>query len=348
MEIPLGVLAAKIQGKLEGGAPDTAIRGVAGLGEALPGEITFLSNPRYAALAASTKASAVIADFSANVGRAPVIRVADPDRAFTVAVSLFAVETPRPAAGIHPSAVVGAGASVSPSASVGACTVIDPGASIGARTVVGAQVFIGEGSRVGEDCHFHPGVVVRERCAVGNRVILHSGVIVGGDGFGYVTEKGSHRKIPQVGTVQIDDDVEIGANTTVDRARFGRTWIQRGAKIDNLVQVGHNVVIGENAIVVAQAGLSGSARIGKNVVLAGQTGVAGHCVVGDGTMVAGRGVITKDVGAGSVLSGNPAGPHDKQQRIQALMRRLPRMQEAIRRLEERVDRLDTTAKNDRA
>ncbi len=348
MEIPLGVLAERVQGRLEGGSPGLVIRGVAGLEEAGPGEVSFLANPRYVPLAAKTKAAAVIAGPSADIGTVPVIRVADPDRAFTAAVALFVVEPPRPAPGIHPSAVVDARAAVDPSATVGPCAVIEPGAAVGARTVIGAQVFLGAGSRVGADCLFHPGVVVRERCEIGNRVILHSGVVVGADGFGYVTEKGHHRKIPQVGTVRIDDDVEIGANTTVDRARFGKTWIQKGAKIDNLVQVGHNVVIGENAIIVAQAGLSGSARIGRNVVLAGQTGVSGHCTVGDGTMVAGRGVVTKDVGAGEVLSGNPAGPHDKQQRIRVLTRRLPEMQEAIRRLEERVDRLDTTAKNDRA
>lgn len=347
MEIPLGVLAEKLQGRLEGGSAATPIRGVASLEDAGSGEVSFLANSKYAPLAEKTRAAAVIAAPGVPV-RVPAIRVADPDKAFTAAVALFASEPPRPPAGIHPAAVVDAAAVVHRTASVGPFAVVEAGASIGERSVIGPHVFVGAGTRIGDDCHLHPGVLVRERVAIGNRVILHCGVVVGADGFGYATEKGVHRKIPQVGTVQIDDDVEIGANTTVDRARFGKTWIQKGVKIDNLVQVAHNVVIGEHSLVVAQTGLSGSARLGRHVVLAGQTAVAGHCVVGDGTKLGGRGVITKDVGPGSVLSGHPAGAHEKQQKIQALTRRLPRMQEAIRQLQERVDRLDQTAKNDRA
>ncbi len=348
MEIPLADLAGKVGGTLEGGPGDLSIRGVAGLEEAQPGEIAFVANPKYLPLVQSTRASALIAGLSDPVKGIPVIRVRNADLAFSEAATLFAPPLPVPPAGIHPTAVVDKTARVNPSASVGPYAVIESGCRVGDRSVVGAHVYLGAASCLGNDCRLYPGVIVRERAAIGDRVILHSGVVIGADGFGYVTEKGVHTKIPQLGTVQIDDDVEIGANTTVDRARFGKTWIQKGVKIDNLVQVAHNVVIGEHTLVVAQSGFSGSARVGRHVVLGGQSGVLGHLWVGDGTLVAARSVVTKDAAPGSRLSGNPAGPHEKQQRIQALVRRLPEMRAAIRELAERMDRLDKATAHHRA
>jgi UDP-3-O-[3-hydroxymyristoyl] glucosamine N-acyltransferase len=193
-----------------------------------------------------------------------------------------------------------------PSVHVGALAVVEAGARIGANSVIGGGAYIGEDTVVGENCRIYPNVTIRERCILGNRVAIHPGTVIGGDGFGYEQTPQGHRKVPQVGFVQIDDDVEIGALVAVDRARFGKTWIKRGVKVDNLVQIAHNVVIHEHALIVAQVGISGSTSIGAGCVLAGQAGVAGHLTVGAGTVLGGRGGIIKDAPPGSQLMGMPA------------------------------------------
>jgi UDP-3-O-[3-hydroxymyristoyl] glucosamine N-acyltransferase len=262
-----------------------------------------------------------------------LIRVANPSLAFARLVELFAPEPPFFAPGVHPSAVVGEGVRIGEGASVQAFAVLEPGVEVGAGSVVGAHCYLGHESKVGEQCLLHPRVTVAARCVVGNRVILHSGVVLGSDGFGFEWNNGRHVKIPQVGIVQVDDDVEIGANTTVDRARFGRTWIQEGCKIDNLVQVAHNVVVGKHTLLVAQAGISGSTQLGQRVTLAGQVGVAGHLQIGDGAVVSAQSGVSKSLPGAALYMGSPAQPAAEFREQVALLRRLGRLQERVQRLE---------------
>lgn len=334
-------IAAAVGGEVVGSA-DIEIRAVAGLKEAGPGDITFIANPRYEGLVAETKASAVL------VGRqwtapcpATLIRVDDPDKAFTQACVFFAPPPVVPPAGIHPTAVVASGAVIGEGVSIGPHCIIEPGVQIGARAVIFGGCYIGHDVRIGDDLRMYPHVSVRERCRIGHRVILHNGVVIGSDGFGYNVDKnGVRTKIPQTGIVIIGDDVEIGANTTIDRARFGVTQIGNGVKMDNLVQIGHNVVIGDHAVVVAQVGISGSSSVGHHAVLAGQVGVAGHVHIGEGAVVAAKAGVTKDIPPKTFVSGYPAGPHREEQKIQALTRKLPEMRQKIADLEKRLQELE--------
>jgi len=237
------------------------------------------------------------------------------------------------APGVHASALVGEGVRLGKDVSVQPFAVIEPGASIGDGTVVGAHSYIGHDATIGAASFLHPRVTVAARCVVGNRVILHAGVVLGSDGFGFENEKGRHVKIPQVGIVQVDDDVEIGANTTVDRARFGRTWIGEGTKIDNLVQIAHNVVIGKHCLIVAQVGISGSTRLGDYVTLAGQVGVAGHLEIGDRVVVSAQSGVSKTLEANQMYMGSPAVPAAEYREQVAHMRRLHKLAERIQKLE---------------
>lgn len=322
------------------GEDSVVIRGVAGIRDAGEGEISFVGNPRYAPLARTTGASALL------VGRdwtdpspAVLIRVDNPSLAFAEVVSWVAPPPVRFESGIHPAAVVSPEARLGADVSLQPFVVVEPGASVGARTVLMAASYVGHESVIGEDCLVYPQVMIRERVFIGDRVIIHSGAVIGSDGFGYETVDGVHRKIPQVGRVRIDDDVEIGAGVTVDRARFGATWIQRGVKIDNLVQVAHNVVIGEGSLVVAQVGIAGSSRVGKGAVIAGQAGIAGHITIGEGAIVGGGAGVTKDVPAREYVFGCPAEPMKTFSRTRALTRRLPQLIERLERLEEEIARL---------
>ena len=292
-------LARLLGGRVMGDGK-TALRGVNGLKEAGPGEIAFLANPKYAPLLASTRASAVIVAEGIDAPL-PSIVVRNPDQAFAPAAQHFQGAPHKPPPGIHPSAAVSSRASVGKNVAIGACTVVEDGAILGDCAVLFPQVYVGREARIGADSILYPQVVVRERCQVGARVILHSGVVVGSDGFGYATEKGVHHKIPQVGIVVVEDDVEIGANTALDRARFGKTVIGRGTKIDNLVQIGHNVVVGEGCLIVAQAGVSGSTKLGRNVILGGQAGLAGHLELGDGVMLTARLCLLPSQGPGGQI-----------------------------------------------
>ncbi|MBI4026966.1 MAG: UDP-3-O-(3-hydroxymyristoyl)glucosamine N-acyltransferase [Verrucomicrobia bacterium] len=332
-------LADFAAGKLEGD-PSLLITGVAGLREARDGQVSFLEHPRYAGLLAATRASVVLvaADVETPKGRT-VIRVSQPGAAFSKMVALFAPAPVRFPPGVHPRAHVDSSASVHPSAAIQPFAVIEAGVRIGANTVVGAGVYIGHEACVGEECMLYAGVVVRERCLLGNRVILHPGVVIGSDGFGYEFVGGHYEKVPQVGIVQIEDDVEIGANTTVDRGRFGRTWIKRGVKIDNLVQIAHNVIIDEHTAIAAQAGISGSTIIGKHVRIAGQVGTVGHIEIGDGAILYAQSGVHQDVPPGQSVFGYPAQEHKAALKTHAHIRRLPRLIERIRKLEEQVRRL---------
>ncbi len=258
-----------------------------------------------------------------------------PAEAFARLLGHFAPAPVPYAPGRHPAATVAADARVAPDASIGAHAVIESGASVGARTIIGANCYVGHGAVIGEDCHLFPNVTVRERSRLGHRVVLQPGVVIGSDGFGYEFRDGRQQKIPQTGIVQIDDDVEIGANSTVDRARFGRTWIQEGVKIDNLVQIAHNVVIGPHSILCAQVGISGSTRVGSYVTLAGKVGINGHIEVGDRVIATATASLTKSVAAGEILVGTPARPMKEYKANYVLLRNIRKLYDRVAKLEEK-------------
>ena len=276
------------------------ITGAASLGEATQGEISFFANRKYVGLLRKTRASAVFVppDFAEPINAAQ-IRVSNPTKAFEQVVLKFAPKPITFTPGIHPSAVVDPSAQLGDRVSIQPLAVIEAGAQIGDDTIIGAGSYVGHETVIGSACHIYPHVTIRERSRIGSRVIIHSGVVIGADGFGFEMIDGRQEKIQQLGIVQIDDDVEIGANTTVDRARFGRTWIQQGVKIDNLVQIGHNVVIGKNTVIAAQTGIAGSVQIGQRVLIGGQAGIIGHIEIGDNTAIGAQSGISKNISGGA-------------------------------------------------
>ncbi len=336
---------AEVIGAELSGRGDLEIHGIADIRDAKPGEIAFVANPKYLKEAAQTKASAVIVSKSVQAERispgTAALYVDDPYLAFASALSLLAPKREK-RVGVDSRAVLGDTAAIGEDVWVQPYAVIADGARIGRGTVVGSFAYIGEDAAIGEDCLIYPHVTIREGSRIGSRVILHSGVVIGSDGFGFAREGASYRKIPQVGTVLIGDDVEIGANAAIDRAAMPNdaTVIGNGVKIDNLVQVGHNVKIGDNSLIVALVGLSGSVELGQNVTIAGQTGLAGHLRVGDNTVIAARSGVTKDVPSNSYYSGFPAIKHSDDLKHQAYLRRMPRMAEEIRALRKRVEELE--------
>lgn len=319
------------------------ISGVASLLEAAQGDISFCEkNPTYTRLLPRCQASAVFvpADLSKELlddsEFAPVF-VENPAETFSKVLEVFAPEAVSYSSGVHPTAAVDAGASVHPSVHIGAGAVIEAGVSIGEGSVIGAMCYVGHAASIGEQCFLHPQVFVGERSRIGRRVILHPAVIVGSDGFGYEFKDGRHQKVPQTGIVQIDDDVEIGSGTTLDRARFGRTWIKQGTKIDNLVQIAHNVVIGEHSIICSQVGISGSTRIGKGVTLAGKAGLAGHIEIGDGSTVCAMGGIAKNLAPGSVVMGRPGRPVKEYKTNLALLSNIKKLYQRVSKLEKELE-----------
>jgi UDP-3-O-[3-hydroxymyristoyl] glucosamine N-acyltransferase len=316
------------------------IRRVAKIEDAGPGDLTFLANPKYAARLATTKASAVIMNGEAISAPCAVLRSASPYLTFARAAQVLSPDT-RPAPGIHALAAVAGDATVDPTATVGAYAVIGAGASIGARSIVHPHVVIGEGAVIGADCVLHAHVSVRERCTIGARVILQNGAVVGSDGYGFAQRPdGTHEKIPQTAPVVIEDDVEIGANTTIDRPAVGETRIKAGTKIDNLVQIGHGVVVGRNTLLAAQVGVAGSTAIGDGVMFGGQVGVGGHLTIGDRAKAVGQSGITNSVDADAFVSGYPAIDNGEWRRASAVFRRLPDLRRQLRALEERLKKLE--------
>jgi UDP-3-O-[3-hydroxymyristoyl] glucosamine N-acyltransferase len=326
----LAQIASALDARLENGSPETEITGVAGIEEAGPGQLTFVANPKYAAAARSTRASAVIVaeDFPALA--TATLRSKNPYLAFARAVELF-FQPPRYEASVHPTAVIHPSAKVGEQAHIGPYVVIGQDVVIGDQAVLLAHVVIYRGARIGDKFFAHAHAVVREHSRVGNNVILQNGVVIGGDGFGFAKEDSGHwYKIVQSGPAILEDDVEVQANACVDRASVGETHVARGAKIDNLVQVGHGSRVGEDTLLCAQVGLAGSTEVGKNVVLAGQVGVAGHCKIGDGAIATAQSGIPSDVAPGAVVSGYPAIDNKLWLRCSAVFNKLPEIAKAVR------------------
>jgi len=327
---------AKLSGGQLEGDPAAKIHGAASLAEATVHEISFFNNPRYLPQLRKTRAAAVIVppDFSEQIGPA-LIRVDNPAKTFQQIVIKFAPAPIKFAAGIHPSAVIHPRAKLGDGISIQPLVVIEAGVRIGAGAVIGAGSYIGHEVVIGDGCMIYPRVVIRERCRLGARVIVHSGAVIGADGFGFEMTAQGQEKVPQIGIVQIDDDVEIGANTTIDRARFGRTWIQAGAKIDNLVQVAHNVVIGKDTVIAAQTGIAGSVRIGKRVMIGGQAGIIGHIEIADGTMIGAQTGVSKNLNGG-VWWATPSVPLKEAKLQLAWVRRLGEFFERVKKIEAKV------------
>src|SRR5205809_4628080 len=318
------------------GDPSLQITGAASLVEATAGEISFFGNRKYIGLLRKTRASAVFVptDFAESIGAAQ-IRVANPTKAFEQVVLKFAPKPITFPPGIHPSAVVDPSARLGERVSVQPHAVIEAGTTIGDDTIIGAGSYIGHETVIGSACLIYPLVTIRERSCIGSRVIIHSGSVIGADGFGFEMFDGRQQKIQQLGIVQIDDDVEIGANTTVDRARFGRTWIQQGVKIDNLVQIAHNVVIGKNSVIVAQTGISGSTRVGERVMMGGQVGIVGHIEIGDGTAIGAQSGIAKSI-PGGIWFGSPAVPLAEAKQQIAWVHRLGKLFARVKEIEKKL------------
>lgn len=342
--LDLTEIARLVGGEVAGGA-NPRITGVAGIREARAGDLTFLANRRYAPDLASTQASAVLVGRTEVVSR-PAVRVDNPALAFMKVLRYFseAVKLTYPRT-VHPTAVVGDSVVLGVDVSIGAHVVLEGDVVIGDRTVVLPGTVIMRHSRLGADCTIYPNVVIREYTEIGDRVIVHGGVVIGSDGFGFLTEGTTHLKVPQIGRVVIEDDVEIGANSCIDRATTGVTRIGRGTKIDNLVQVAHNVEVGSDSLLCAQVGVSGSTRIGSRVKLAGQAGLVGHIQIGDGAVVGAQGGVTKSVPPDGCVSGYPARPHHIAVRQQAALGRLPELLDTIRALEARVAELEQREKS---
>jgi len=327
----LSAIAAALDARLENGSPETEISGLNGIDQAGPGELSFVSNPKYAAAARSTGASAVIVAEDFPAIPAAMLRAKDPYLSFARALELFHPPL-RYAPGVHPTAVVHPTAKLGAHAHIGPYVVIDENVEIGEHAVLLAHVVVYRGVKIGSHFFAHAHAVVRENCQVGNHVLLQNGVVVGADGFGFAkTAEGRWHKIPQPAPVVIGDEVEIQANSCIDRASVGQTRIGRGVKIDNLVQVGHGSTVGGDALLCSQVGLGGSTEIGARAILTGQVGVVGHCKVGEGAIVTPQSGVANDVAAGALVSGAPAVDHKLWLKYSAILPRLPEMARALRK-----------------
>jgi len=343
--LTLQQLADIVSGDLLRGDPALVITGINSITEAQPGEITFLGNPRYLPALKTTQASValVATDFALEDEVNPqvaLIRVSNPTFSFSSIIRHFGPPTRQFLPGIHPTALIAADVVLNPQkVSIGPYVVIESGGRVGDGTTIHASAVINHGVTIGQDCVIHSGVVISERSLIGHRVIIHSSSVIGADGFGFELIKGRHIKIDQVGIVQIDDDVEIGACTTIDRARFGRTWIGEGTKIDNLVQIGHNCIVGRHCIIISQTGISGSTHIGDYVTMGGQVGVAGHLQIADQVMLFAKSGVTKSLTQPGAYTGFPARPIAEGRKVLALPAKIPDIIERLRELEKKVEAL---------
>lgn len=338
----LSKLALQTGAQFASGDGEIEITGAAGLDQAEPGQVTFLSNPRYTSKVASTGASAIYVSEDAAIERADLalLRATDPYLAFTRALNVF---HPRPSfeSGIDPAAVIDLTAKTGEGTFIGARTVVGANVRIGERVLIHPNVTIYEGVSINDDSEIHSGVAIRENTIIGQRVIIHNNAVIGSDGFGFAKDEQKHwLKIPQVGRVVIEDDVEIGANTTIDRASTGETRIKRGAKLDNLVQIGHSCVVGEDALLCAQVGMAGSSRVGDRVILTGQVGIGGHITVGDDAILYPQSGVPNDVAPGEILVGTPAFEVSAFWRAVAVFKKLGEVPKRLRALEKRLDEVE--------
>ena len=331
MPMKLSAIASALDARLENGSPDVEITGVNGIEQAGPGDLTFLSNPKYAAAARSTKASAVIVGEQFPAIATAMLRAKNPYLSFARALELFH-QPQRYAPGVHPTAVVHDSAKIGAKAHIGPYVVIGENVEIGSRAVLLAHAVIYRGAKIGDNFFAHAHAIVREDCRIGNNVLLQNGVIIGADGFGFAKNSEGHwHKIPQPAPVVISDDVEVQANSCIDRASVGETRIGRGVKVDNLVQVGHGSHVDDDALLCAQVGLAGSTEIGARAILTGQVGVVGHCKVGENAIVTPQSGVANDVPAGALVSGAPAVDHKLWLKYSAILPRLPELFRALRR-----------------
>lgn len=315
------------------GDGDTVITNVAGITEAKKGDITFVSNPKYEQYIGSTNASAIIIkEFQKDKIKIPAIISKNPYLSYAKIIIYIAKEIEKHPSGISKNCSISKSAKIGGKVAISDFVVVDENSKIDDGTIIYPNCYIGRNSKIGRNCLIYPNVTIRENIIIGNNVIIHAGTVIGSDGFGYVQDNGSLKKIPQIGIVEIADDVEIGANVTIDRAATGKTFIGRGTKIDNLVQIAHNVQIGENSIIVSQAGISGSTKIGNGVTIAGQAGLVGHITVGDGAVIAAQAGVIGDVPPKETVSGYPARPHKQAMKIYALLQKLPELFEEIKKL----------------
>jgi UDP-3-O-[3-hydroxymyristoyl] glucosamine N-acyltransferase len=338
MTLTISKIAEILGGKVDGDG-SAEITGLAKIEEAQSGQLSFIANSKYHKFIEKTQASAILVDLDFPKSDRTLIRIRNPYFAFLKMAEQFYVQEPQVALGIHHTAVIGQDCEIGEKCAVGAHVVIGKKCKIGRNTIIHPGVVIGDNVQVGENTIIYANVSIREKCRVGKKVIIHPGAVIGADGFGFAFEDGKYHKLPQMGNVVIEDEVEIGANTTIDRATMGETVIKKGAKIDNLVQIAHNVQVGENTVIAAQTGLSGSIKVGKYVKIGGQAGFVGHIEIGDNAMIGAQSGVTKSVPENAFISGYPARPHMTAKREEASLTKLPELLKKIRLLESQLKKI---------
>ncbi|HID31049.1 MAG TPA: UDP-3-O-(3-hydroxymyristoyl)glucosamine N-acyltransferase [Desulfobacterales bacterium] len=338
MDVPVWKIAELVQGEVLGDG-DFLIRGVAPFENASPDDITFAASASYKKRVDETRAAAVIVTHEVCESKKILVRVENPSLALAKVSALFH-PIRRPMVGISRDAHVGKNFEFGKEVSIYPGVYIGDDVTLGDRVTLCPGVVVGNGVATGDDVFVHPNVSILERCQIGSRVLIHAGSVIGSDGFGFASDGDRYYKIPQVGIVRIDDDVEIGACNTIDRATFGRTWIKRGVKTDNLVHIAHNVVVGEDTVLVAQVGISGSVTIGSHAILAGQAGVGGHLTIGSGATVGPQAGVTRSVPEGQIVSGCPAVPHRLWLKTSNIIPKLPDMKKKLRELEKRIEKME--------
>ena len=332
--LPVNLLCEAVGGRLTG-RPDQSITGASSLDEAKPGDLTYVEGTKHVKAALASKASAFLVAAPIAELAKPQILVPHPKQAFALILRRFFV-TPYRSRGVAEQISQGRDVTIGAEPSIWPFVTLGDRVTIGDRVTLYPGVFVGDDSVIGDESVLYPNVTVRENCRLGKRVVVHSGTVIGSDGFGYVLHESRHEKIPQLGGVTIEDDVELGANVTVDRATFGQTCIKRGAKVDNLVQIAHNVTIGEDTILVAQVGIAGSTRVGHHVIVGGQAGLADHLEIGDQVLIAARSGVNRSLASNQIVSGAPVMPHETAIKAQAVIPRLPEIRQQVRALEQRM------------
>jgi UDP-3-O-[3-hydroxymyristoyl] glucosamine N-acyltransferase len=343
MEILLSEIAKLVDGRIKGDLKKK-ISGVAPFEHATDDDITFVDSAKLTKKISETKAGAVIVPMGVEAVSNNIVKVENPRVAFAKVMNLFCPAS-KPKSGISSSAHIGENLIYGKEISIAPFAVIGNNVTIGDRVIINSCVVLGDHVKIGNDTSIYPNVTINERCIIGNRVIIHSGSIIGSDGFGFAPDGEKYYKIPQTGIVRIDDDVEIGAGNTIDRATFGKTWICRGVKTDNLVHIAHNVTVGEDTVIIAQTGIAGSSTIGRHAAISGQVAIAGHITVGDHVQIAGKAGVTKSVASGEIVSGTPAIPHRLWLRVQSVIPKLPELKNGIRKIEKRLKILEEKQEN---